>query len=203
MRPGGILSWGNLQSKRADDPAHRSVLNRRDIFLEQHFPQAERVVPSELPSALGLTLENNTAGSVMTLKDSELKVEEGEMDMLSVSIQRIGTSALVSLVGSIVIGETAPLVNALKSLDDVDTIVLDLAQVSKIDAAGLSELLRIREKARLGGIALKLRNVMKRVSEVLEITKLNSVFDVASEPEVTLVHRLLASTSPSRIPACL
>ena len=104
--------------------------------------------------------------------------------MLRVYTKKLGTVAIVCLQGRIVNGETAALRDAVDSQSNVSAVVLDLGRVSTIDAAGLGVLLELRERTQSRGIDFKLMNVTKLVSVVLEITCLNSVFEVTSEAEV-------------------
>jgi anti-sigma B factor antagonist len=57
-------------------------------------------------------------------------------------------------------------------------LVLDLAEVSYIDSAGLGTLVAGFTSAQNQGATLKLANLTKRFSETLNITKLVTVFDV-------------------------
>jgi len=66
----------------------------------------------------------------------------------------------------------------------ISALILDLARVSTIDAGGLGVMLELREQTQAKGIDFKLMNVTKLVSWVLEITRLNTVFEVTSEAEV-------------------
>src|ERR1700682_4488751 len=86
--------------------------------------------------------------------------------------------------GRMVRGETAALRTALDSQTDVRAVVLDLTRVSTIDAGGLGVMLELREQTQSKGIDFKLMNVTKLVSQVLEITRLNSVFEVTSRSEM-------------------
>jgi len=89
--------------------------------------------------------------------------------------------------GQIVNGETEVLRNAVRSQSeaqsDVSTVVLDLAQVSTIDAGGLGVMLELRKLVQAKGIGFKLMNVSKAVGRVLEVTRLDSVFEVTSGVE--------------------
>lgn len=106
--------------------------------------------------------------------------------MLRVYAKKLGTVAILCLQGRIVNGETAALRNAVESQSDVGAVVLDLARISTIDAGGLGVLLELRERTQSKGIAFKLMNITKLVSRVLEITRLNSVFEVTSRAEILL-----------------
>ena len=103
--------------------------------------------------------------------------------MLKVHAKRLGSVAILCLQGRIVNGETEALRKAVDSQPDVSAVVLDLARVSTIDARGLGVMLELREQTESRGIAFKLVNVTKLVTRVLEITRLNSVFQVTSGDE--------------------
>jgi anti-anti-sigma factor len=112
--------------------------------------------------------------------------------MLKVHARNLGTVAVLCLQGRMVGGETAALWNAVDSQSEVSTVVLDLARVSTVDAGGLGVMLDLREQTRSKGIDFKLMNVSKLVSRVLEITRLNSVFEVTSGAAV------LSAASPGQ-----
>jgi anti-anti-sigma factor len=84
-------------------------------------------------------------------------------------------------------GETETLRKAVhfqsETQSDVSTVVLDLSQVSIVDAGGLGVMLQLREQVQAKGIGFKLMNVSKLVGRVLEITRLDSVFEVTSGVE--------------------
>jgi len=56
-------------------------------------------------------------------------------------------------------------------------LVIDLAEVSYVDSAGLGELVQAYATAKNRGGALKLLNVGKRLKDLLVVTKLLTVFD--------------------------
>jgi anti-sigma B factor antagonist len=56
-------------------------------------------------------------------------------------------------------------------------IVLNLAQVTYIDSAGLGTLVATFHSARSQGAVLKLANLGAKFKEVLQVTKLMTVFD--------------------------
>jgi anti-anti-sigma factor len=104
--------------------------------------------------------------------------------MLKVHVQRFADITILRLQGRIVIGETTTLRKAVASQSDTSALVLDLARVSGIDAAGLGVMLELREQTQLKGIEFRLMNVTRLVQQVLEITCLNSVFEIASKNDV-------------------
>jgi len=106
--------------------------------------------------------------------------------MLTIGNTRMGNVAVLCLQGRIVRGEADDLRGAvLAQLDpDPDVVVLDLARVNTIDAGGLGSLLDLREQTESRGIEFRLMNVTRLVGQVLEITRLSSVFGMLTEREV-------------------
>jgi anti-anti-sigma factor len=76
-------------------------------------------------------------------------------------------------------------------------VVLDLAQVSGIDARGLGVMLELREELQARGIEFGLINVGRLVQQVLEIACLDSVFETFSKEEV------LSAASRGRLAAAV
>ena len=100
--------------------------------------------------------------------------------MLKVHVKRLGTVAVLYLQGQIVTGETETLCSAVRSLSEVSAIKLDFARVSVVDARGLGAMLVLREQAEANGISFELMNVPKLVARVLELARLDSVFQITS-----------------------
>jgi len=105
------------------------------------------------------------------------------MVMLRVDARNLGNIAFLCLQGQIVNGDTAALRDAVRSQSNVSTLVLDLARVSTVDAAGLGAMLELREQVEAKGIRLRLMNVSKLVGKVLEVTRLDSVFEITAGVE--------------------
>jgi anti-anti-sigma factor len=103
---------------------------------------------------------------------------------LKVEVERLGNISILHLKGRIVIGETDILWNTINSQQNVGAVIIDLAGVSQIDARGLGVLLRLREQVQSEGIEFRIMNVTELVQQVLEITRLNTVFEVASERDL-------------------
>ena len=103
--------------------------------------------------------------------------------MLKVHARNLRNVVFLCLQGRIVNGETATLRDAVHSQSNVRTIILDLARVSTVDARGLGVLLELRQEVQSKGINFKLMNVSKPVGDVLEVTRLDAVFEVTSGVE--------------------
>ncbi len=98
--------------------------------------------------------------------------------------------------GRIVFGEESALLR-----DDVKgaiangqkRIVLNLAEVNYIDSGGLGTLVALHTTAHMAGGAIKLANLTKRVGDLLQVTKLLTVFEVyGSEYEALEAFRKAA-----------
>ena len=103
--------------------------------------------------------------------------------MLKVQPRNSGTAAVFYLQGQIVNGETDTLRNAVALQPNVSAVILDLAGVNIVDAGGLGVMLELREQAKSKGIRFELINLNKWVRYVLEVSRLDSVFEVKSEVE--------------------
>jgi len=103
--------------------------------------------------------------------------------MLKVQAKNFGTVAILCLEGQIVNGETEILRNAVRSLTEVSAVVLDFARVTTVDAGGLGVMLALCDQVESKGIRFELMNVNNRVSMVLKLTRLDSVFRIISPVE--------------------
>src|SRR5713101_1914316 len=102
------------------------------------------------------------------------------MVMLKVHAKNLGNVAVLCVQGRIVNGETEILRKAVHSLSEVSAVILVLARVTTVDACGLGVLFELHERASARGIRFELMNVTKLVSRVLEVTRLDSVFQITS-----------------------
>jgi anti-sigma B factor antagonist len=91
----------------------------------------------------------------------------------------------VDCAGRIVFGEeTAELRDRVKSLITPGSrIVLNLADVTYIDSGGLGTLVSLFITARNAGGSIKLARLTQRVGDLLQITKLLTVFEVHNSEE--------------------
>jgi anti-anti-sigma factor len=103
--------------------------------------------------------------------------------MLKVHARNLGTVTVLCLQGQIVIGDTETLRNSVQSLSETSAVILDLARVATVDAHGLGVMLELRQQMQEKGIRFELMNVSDPMSRVLEITHLDSVFQITSGVE--------------------
>jgi len=100
-----------------------------------------------------------------------LKINGREMDAVTV----------LQLEGRIVLGEES---NALREKvknmlnENKKKIVMNMDNITYIDSAGLGTLVAAFHSARAQGAALKLSNLGSKFQEVLQVTKLMTVFEV-------------------------
>ncbi|MBZ5696398.1 MAG: STAS domain-containing protein [Acidobacteriia bacterium] len=94
--------------------------------------------------------------------------------------REVGGVSVLDIEGRIVLGEESnSFREKVKSLlaAGKKKIILNLAQVSYIDSAGLGTLVATFHSARSQGAMLKLTNLGAKFKEVLQVTKLMTVFD--------------------------
>jgi anti-sigma B factor antagonist len=99
---------------------------------------------------------------------------------MQISERAIGDVIVVDLKGKITLGEGDEMlkdkVNSLLN-QGRKKIILNLAEVPYIDSAGLGEVVRTFTTVSRQGGNLKLLNLTKRITDLLAITKLLTVFD--------------------------
>ena len=64
--------------------------------------------------------------------------------------------------------------------------LLNLAGVDYVDSTGMGELVRCFSTVRQKGGEMKLLQVNKRVADLLQVTRLNTIFEIYSEERVAL-----------------
>src|SRR5688500_15471618 len=99
---------------------------------------------------------------------------------MEITERHLGDVAIIDLKGKLVLGEGADLlrdkVNSLVQ-QERKSILMNLSEVPYMDSAGLGELVRCYTTVTRRGGALKLLGLTRRVSDLLTITKLLTVFD--------------------------
>ena len=100
---------------------------------------------------------------------------------VKLTVRQVGDVSVVDAVGRITLGEgSSAFRDCLRDLVSKGStkILLNLAEVSYIDSSGIGELVSGFTTATNHGGRLKLLNLNKRVQDLLQITKLYTVFDV-------------------------
>ena len=104
---------------------------------------------------------------------------------LAVESRRLGDVILISCTGRIVEGDESAALRELveSALPHDPYFVFDLSAVDSIDSGGLGLLVRLLSRAQSAGGDLKLCALPPRVSEILRITRLQTIFDTHPSPE--------------------
>lgn len=100
---------------------------------------------------------------------------------LTIASREVDGITVLDLSGRITLGEgSVQLREAIRDLigKGQKTILLNLGDVSYIDSSGLGELVSAFTTSKNQGAALKLLNLTKKVKDVLQLTKLYTVFDI-------------------------
>jgi anti-anti-sigma factor len=98
--------------------------------------------------------------------------------MLKVNTKKLGAVRVLCLEGQIINGDTDVLRSAMQAVSGAGDIVLELSNVTIVDAHGLGVLLQLREQTLAQGFRFELMNVSDPLNRIFEITRLNTVFDV-------------------------
>src|ERR1700709_273991 len=108
---------------------------------------------------------------------------------MKVSTRPVDGVTILALSGRITLGEgSVTLRDAVRELLDKGdkNILLNLGDVSYIDSSGIGELVSAFTSVKNSGGELKLLNTTKKVHDLLQITKLYTVFDLKDD-ETTAV----------------
>ena len=100
---------------------------------------------------------------------------------LSIASREVDGVTVLDLNGRITLGEgSVQLRDAIRDLigKGQKSILLNLSDVNYIDSSGLGELVSAYTTARNQGAALKLLGLTKKVNDLLQLTKLYTVFDI-------------------------
>jgi anti-sigma B factor antagonist len=99
---------------------------------------------------------------------------------LKLSTRLLDGVTIVDCQGRIVFGDESALLRETvkKLLTETRQIVLNLGGVNYIDSGGLGTLVSLYTSARSSGGSVKLANLTQRVGDLLQVTKLLTVFEV-------------------------
>jgi len=103
---------------------------------------------------------------------------------MQTSTRQVGDVTVLDVSGRITLGEgNVMLREIVRDLADKENkrIILNLGEVSYIDSSGMGELVKTHTTIRNKGGELKLANLNKRVHDLLQMTRLASVFDIQKD----------------------
>lgn len=150
---------------RSEDIAFfREVLKEgRSLIVVRTESQQLATSACEVLDRLGLGMENRTPVKMQTIT------------------RHIGDIAVLDISGRITLGEgNVMLREIVRELVNKGNkkIILNLGEVQYIDSSGIGELVRTHTTVRNQDGQLRLVNLNKRVNDLLQMTKLSSVFDI-------------------------
>jgi anti-anti-sigma factor len=97
--------------------------------------------------------------------------------MLTVTLEKLDEAVVLHCAGRIVRGEETALLCA-ASRQHEQTVMVDLEKVEAIDAAGIGALVSLQA----AGIYVRLMNPSERVREILRVTQVDSILEIAGSP---------------------
>jgi len=103
---------------------------------------------------------------------------------LTIENRDVGKVTILDMRGRITLGdEIGDLRSAVRNLvaKGQKRIILNLAEVDYIDSSGVGELVGCFTTVRNAGGELKLLNLSRKVHDVLQVTKLYTVFDIRDD----------------------
>ncbi len=117
------------------------------------------------------------------------------------SVRAVGNVSVVDLKGRITLGDGSGVIReTIKALaaKGERKILLNLAEVSYLDSAGLGEMVGAFATISSQGGSMKLLNAQKRVHDVLQITKLYTVFEAFTDEAAAVASFQAAAQAPAR-----
>jgi anti-sigma B factor antagonist len=128
-----------------------------------------------------------------------LGMQAGTPAKMQTATRQVNGAAVIDISGRITLGEgNALLRETVRELIDGGNrhIVLNLAEVQYMDSSGLGELVKTHTTVRSNGGQLRLVNLNSRVNDLLQMTRLSTVFDIA--PDEAAAIQSFAADTPGR-----
>lgn len=117
---------------------------------------------------------------------------------LTITNNSVDGVEVVHLNGAVLFGEDSSLlrtrVRAL--LEECKKVVLDMRGVPRIDSSGLGTLIALYASAKRCGTDIKLANLGNHPKEVLQITRLVTVFEVFDSTDAAVASFKIAKAAP-------
>jgi anti-sigma B factor antagonist len=108
---------------------------------------------------------------------------------LTINIRETADATILDMSGRLSLGEAlAELRDSIREAlaSDQKNILLNLAEVSHIDSSGLGQLIGSYATVTERGGQMKLLNLQKRVNDLMQVTKLLTVFETYTNEEAAL-----------------
>jgi anti-sigma B factor antagonist len=98
---------------------------------------------------------------------------------LTASVRKAGGVTIIDLDGRLTLGDAAESLRntVLRELESNSRLILNLAGVSYLDSAGLAEMVAAQATVARRNGTIRLLNVQQRIRDLLEMTRLNRIFE--------------------------
>jgi anti-sigma B factor antagonist len=150
-------------------------------------PRTQQGIPTAAPRPLTCAAQHSTIP--IEAKSPKPEARSPKAAPMTLTTREVSHVTIVDITGRITLGdETGQLRDAVRQLisEGKKKIVLNLAHVDYIDSSGVGELVSSFTTVRNSGGELKLLGLSKKVRDILQVTKLYTVFDI-KEDEFTAV----------------
>ncbi|MCC7153410.1 MAG: STAS domain-containing protein [Bryobacterales bacterium] len=100
---------------------------------------------------------------------------------VSIQVRQVGDVTIMSCTGQITLGEaTSAFRNTVREIlnKGAQKLLIDLGKVTYLDSSGIGELVGSYSSASRAGASMKLVHLPKKIYDLLQITKLITVFQV-------------------------
>ncbi len=135
----------------------------------------------------------------LTGLDSEWKNRTPQK--MQTNTRQVGDVVVVDISGRITLGEgNVILRDMVRELADKGNrkIVLNLGEVNYVDSSGIGELVKTHTTMRNQGGKLRLVNLNKRINDLLQMTRLASVFEIELD-EASAIRSLGSDAAPKAV----
>lgn len=192
---GAALGKTIAQDSRAPQPTPEEKCSEDVVFFREVLKEGRSLIVvrtelKELASAacgvldrLGLGLEDRTPVRMQT------------------ATHHVDDIAILVISGRITLGEGNVMIReTVRELVDQGKtkIVLNLGEVDYIDSSGMGELVKTHTTVRNQGGQLRLANLSKRVNDLLQMTRLSSVFDIEPD-EASAIRSMQGGAAPRAV----
>ncbi len=120
---------------------------------------------------------------------------------LQLTTRYLGDVSIVDCTGRIILGEESAAIrqHVKDLLSEQPNIVLNLAQVTYVDSSGVGTLMSLYTSAQAAHGSIKLAGLTTRVRDLLQITKLVTIFEIYDTPEdaAASFNKVAGASAPS------
>ena len=121
--------------------------------------------------------------------------------LFRIESERISGAVILRCNGALVHGEPSTMLLHAGEKHSSQQLVVDLAGVDAVDASGLGALVGLEKWARRTGLRVRLLNPSKYLRELLQLTKLDRVFEMELDMEIPAAEQPPAAKAAEAVHA--